>query len=283
MKAVPPRLSAPAADPAPAAPAAPPVGAGRLRLPWPLPAVLAWGAGLATWRLAAGLGAGPATAWLAGLLASAALALLCRGRWRQALAAAGYPLASLGLIASSVSSAGPALPAWAWGLGAALLLLLYPLGAWRDAPWFPTPRGALQGLAGACAVQPPVAVLDAGCGLGHGLAELRAQFPDAQLHGIERSRVLRWAAAWRCPWARVQGGDIWAADWSRYGLVYVFQRPESMARAHAKALAELPDGGWLASLEFEVPGVAPVQRLAAPGQRPVWLYRKSSTGPGACR
>ena len=32
-------------------------------------------------------------------------------------------------------------------LGAlALLLAVYPLNAWRDAPLFPTPAGALQGL-----------------------------------------------------------------------------------------------------------------------------------------
>ncbi len=249
-------------------------------LPWPWPAVLAWAVGLLAWRLLPGWGFPPAAAWAVGLLAAAALALACHGRWRRVIAAAGFPLASLLLSAGGGTAA---LPPWAWGLASGVLLLLYPLGAWRDAPWFPTPAGALGGLAQACSAQPPAAVLDAGCGLGHGLAELRQQFPAAQLQGIERSRVLRWAAAWRCPWARVRGGDIWAADWSAYGLVYVFQRPESMARAHAKAMAELPEGGWLASLEFDVPGVAAHQRLGAPGQRPVWLYRRSSTVAPPCR
>ena len=249
-------------------------------LPWPLPAILAWTLGFGAWRLGLWAGLPPLAAWAAGLLASAAVALACHGRWRQAIAAAGFPVATLVLGAAT---AGTGLPPWAWGLAAAVLLLLYPLGAWRDAPWFPTPAGALDGLAEACAVQPPVSVLDAGCGLGHGLAELRRQFPKARVHGIERSRPLRWAAAWRCPWADVRGGDIWAADWSAHGLVYVFQRPESMARAYRKAMAELPPGGWLASLEFEVPGVQAVQRLGAAGQRPVWLYRRSSTADAGCR
>ena len=34
------------------------------------------------------------------------------------------------------------------------LLLVYPLNAWRDAPIFPTPSGALQGLAAQLALPP---------------------------------------------------------------------------------------------------------------------------------
>lgn len=249
-------------------------------LPWPAPAVLAWAGGMTTWTAAAGLGATPAVAWWLGVLCAAGVALSCPTAWRRSIAAAGFPLASLALGAGA---AGTSLPAWTWAAAAGVLVLLYPVGAWRDAPWFPTPAGALDGLAQACGAQPPAEVLDAGCGLGHGLAELQRQFPAARCHGIERSRVLRWAAAWRCPWAQVRGGDIWAAPWAAYQLVYVFQRPESMARAYRKAMAELPEGGWLASLEFEVPGMAAQQRLGAAGERPVWLYRKCSTRAALCR
>jgi hypothetical protein len=79
---------------------------------------------------------------------------------------------------------------------------------------------------------------------------------------------------------------LWASDWSRHELIYVFQRPESMARAHAKAMRELPGGGWLASLEFEVPGVVPTLRLPGVAGRPVWLYLKPldrSTMAAGCR
>ena len=46
-----------------------------------------------------------------------------------------------------------------------------------------------------------------------------------------------------------------------------------MARAAAKAQAELAPGAWLVSLEFAVPGVLPSAQLRAPGGRVVWLYR----------
>ena len=99
-------------------------------------------------------------------------------------------------------------------------------------------------------LRPGEHVLDAGCGLGHGLQALRLAYPQAQLHGIEWSWPLRAVCAVRCPWARVRQGDIWKADWSGYDMVYVFQRPESMARAAAKARAELRPGAWLVSLDF---------------------------------
>ena len=59
-------------------------------------------------------------------------------------------------------------------------------------------------------------------------------------------------------------GDLWQQPWQGCDLVYLFQRPESMARAWDKARAELAPGRFLVSLEFAVPGVAPV---AAAGRR----------------
>jgi hypothetical protein len=250
----------------------------RTLLPWPLPALLAWAGGWAAWQAAAHAGAAPLPAWGLGLGAALLLAGLCRGRWRRLLAAAGFPLSTLALGGL------PSLPAWGWALLVLPLLALYPLGAWRDAPFFPTPRNALrglEGLPGLAAPGAPLSMLDAGCGLGHGLAALRAVWPQARLAGIERGTLLRWGARLRCRWARVQGGDMWAADWSGHDLVYLFQRPESMPRAWAKACAELAPGAWLVSLEFAVPGVAEQARLDGSGRRPVWAYRVPPSTPAA--
>jgi hypothetical protein len=76
----------------------------------------------------------------------------------------------------------------------------------------------------------------------------------------------------RCPWARVRHGDIWLADWSGYDMVYLFQRPESMTRAVIKA-AELREGAWLVSLDFEATHLIATAQYRTPGGKMVWVYR----------
>lgn len=254
--------------------AAPPEAAvPRPRLPWPLPALLAWLVGWIALTLLLPLAAArswpAALPWLLATAAGALLALLPRraSGWRRLFMAAGFPVSSLLLGAAA------AVPAWAWLLPMAMLLAAYPLRAWRDAPLFPTPAGALAGLAAALPLADSARVLDAGCGLGHGLVALRRSWPQARLEGIEWSPALRLGASLRCPWARVRRGDMWADPWQGLDVVYLFQRPESMARAWAKAQAELAPGAWLLSLAFEVPGRPADLVLGAPGMRRVWGYR----------
>ena len=238
---------------------------------WPLPALLAWGL---AWLIFAGLIALHVAAWAAFATASAAGVLLSAwgtSRWRRIFIAAGFPLS---LIASGMAGS---LPAWAWLLPLVLLALLYPVNTWRDAPLFPTPQGALRGLAALAPLPPTVAIVDAGCGVGDGLRELHREYPAARIDGLEWSWPLRIACAWRCRFAHVRRADIWTADWSSYDLVYLFQRPESMPRARDKAARELRAGAWLASLEFEVPSLEPQQVLHGPDGRPVWLYQMPFT------
>ena len=241
-----------------------------MRLPWPLPAVLAWAA---AWLAFAGLrqAAPPAVAVLLACGVGVAGSVLAATWWRRALIALGFPL-------SLLLTGAAALPSWAWLLPLAVLLLVYPLNAWRDAPLFPTPRGALRGIDALAPLPPGAAVLDAGCGLGDGLLALRAAYPQARLHGLEWSWPLALLCRLRCPWARVRRGDIWAADWSGYQLVYLFQRPESMARAAAKAQAEMVPGSWLVSLAFEVPGLRASAQLPAFAGQGVWMYQMRPGG-----
>ncbi len=264
----------------------------RFHLPWPLPALLAWLAGWLLWLCVPPLGVPMPAALALAFAAGGAAALACRGTLRRIIAAAGFPLSLLasggasGGAIGGVSGGAAGLPGWVWLLPLLPLLALYPLRAWRDAPLFPTPHDALIGLD--AVVGRPQHALDAGCGLGHGLAAMRRLWPEAMLSGIEWSAPLAWAAARRCRNARVQRGDMWAASWAGHDLVYLFQRPESMARAFAKAAQELSPQAWLVSLEFEVPGVVPAACLQGPGRKPLWLYRPAaaaahSTGPAAGR
>jgi hypothetical protein len=257
------------------------------RLRWPMPAVLTWSAAWAACLSAAQLGLPPAWGFSLATGLSLLLAWPCRGSWRRALAAGGFPLSAV------VLGAAGAWPPWLWLLLLGLALAAYPLRAWKDAPFFPTPPEALAGLD--AVIGRPGRVLDAGCGLGHGLMALRRLWPQAEVAGLEWSAPLSWAAAWRCRGlgVRVRRGDMWAASWAGHDLVYVFQRPESMARVFEKARRELDPQAWLVSLEFAVPGQTPHACLDGPGRRAVWIYRPAamkspevhqhSTDAAACR
>ena len=234
-------------------------------LPWPLPAVLAWSSGW-LWLLLLQRVMPPLWAVVVATVWCTLISLLGeRLLWRRLMIVLGFPLS---LMLTGMAT----VPQWVWLLPLGLLLAVYPLHAWRDAPVFPTPADALNLLPDHAWLEPGAEVLDAGCGMGDGLLALRQAYPLAQLHGIEWSRPLRWLCARRCPWARVAQGDLWRADWSGYQLVYLFQRPESMARAWAKGCAEMAPGAWLVSLEFPVPGVQPHARQQAPGGRAAWVY-----------
>ena len=232
---------------------------------WPLPALLTWAV---TWAVFLGLQQ-LAPWWLALLLAGvmgSLASLLGASWWRRAMIAVGFPLSWLVLTAGQI-------PAWGWLLPLALLLLIYPLNAWRDAPVFPTPAGALDGLAAHIALPADAHVLDAGCGAGDGLQALHRAWPQVKVHGVEWSWPLRWMSALRCTWAKVQRGDMWAHSWAPYALVYLFQRPESMSRAAVKSLGEMPHGAWLVSLNFPIPDITPTYVAQLDDGREVYAYQ----------
>lgn len=237
---------------------------------WPLPALLVWGATWLCCRLLQALALPDALAFGAAALLGGLAGLLQESPWRRLIVAAGFPLSALlGGLTGPLSTDTAVL----WLLPLALLALAYPARAWRDAPFYPTPADALAELPEVVTLPAQAAILDLGCGAGHGLQALHEAYPQACLDGIEWSWPLRWLAAWRCRWARVRQGDMWAADWSHYQMVYLFQRPESMARAVQKARADMPAGSWLVSLEFQAPDLPPHAVLRPRGGKPVWVYR----------
>jgi trans-aconitate methyltransferase len=139
----------------------------------------------------------------------------------------------------------------------------------------------LLGLAQAAPLPAGARVVDAGSGLGAGLLALHGVYPQAQIDGLEWSWPLVLVSRLRYRFAHVHRADIWAADWSAYDMVYLFQRPESMPRAAEKAQRELRPGAWLVSLEFEALTLRPTVRLESVAGKPVWVYRmpgKSTVG-----
>ena len=234
-------------------------------LKWPVPALLVWGGAWGVYLNASGF---LPELWAMALACAVAAACSVVGRtaarrWALAL---GFPV-SLWLSGAAV------FPAWGWLIPLALALLIYPVHAWHDAPIFPTPLNALRDLPTVAPLASGAVLLDAGCGVGDGLRALRVAYPQAQFCGIEFSWPLRFMAALRCPWARIWHGDIWQEDWSDYDLVYLFQRPETMPHAVAKARDSLKPGAWLVSLEFEATELVPTAVVQASTDRPVWLYQ----------
>ncbi len=240
----------------------------RFKLPWPWPALLVWAV---AWGVLFGVRATGGTP-LTGLLAATLTGVMGSvvggaSRWRRILIALGFPLSW------GVASGALVVPPWVWLLLVVLLLLLYPPSTWKDAPLYPTPPDAFDGLRDHISLPWGGHVLDAGCGLGHGLVALNRVWPDLHMHGVEKSWPLAWLCRVRCRWATVRQGDMWADDWSRYDLVYLFQRPETMPRAMAKAAQKLRPGAWLASLEFADPAWAVHLRWTCPDGRTLWLYQ----------
>jgi SAM-dependent methyltransferase len=241
---------------------------GGLRMPWPLPALATWAASWAVFIVA--------MRWIklptmAALLLAAGLAIVLSlredTRWRRLFIAWGFPLSlgASGLVGD--------VPPWVWLMPLALLAVVYPIRSWSDAPLFPTPEDALAGLSSRLVLPRQARILDAGCGLGHGLLALHREYPQASVVGLEWSWPLRLYCGWRMAFASVRRADMWTADWSGYDMVYLFQRSDSMPRAALKAGRELRPGAWLASLEFEVAEWRPTEVHACPDGRRVWLYQ----------
>lgn len=241
-----------------------PIGA---LLHWPMPALLAWAGAWLSHLALLQAGSPPVLALLLACMLGGACSLWGSTRWRRLFIAAGFPLSLL------ASGAAAGLSAWVWLAPLVLLLLLYPLNTWRDAPLFPTPAQALEGLSALVPLPAGARIVDAGSGLGAGLIALRQVYPATRIGGLEWSWPLVIASRLRCPFASIRRADIWAADWSEYDMVYLFQRPESMVRAWEKALREMRPGSWLVSLEFQVPGVAHGAWLDSLPGKPVWIYR----------
>ncbi len=245
----------------------------RLKV-WPLPALAAWALAWGLFALFLALGVHAIYAIATASAVGVACSLWAHTWWRRLLIAGGFPLSLILSLPNLHHQEGWIdVPAWGWLLPLFFLLLVYPLNAWRDAPLFPTPADALDEMPQHAPLIEGAWVLDAGCGLGHGLQALHRAYPEVVLHGLEWSWPLRLLCALRCRFARVRQGDIWKTPWLHYDMVYLFQRPESMPRAVEKATQELRPGSWMVSLDFEATQLQPTAQYRTPGGKMVWLYQ----------
>lgn len=202
--------------------------------------------------------------------AGVALFMLARGGSpaRKILLAAGFPASYAALMLAHGA------PGWVWLAPLAAGLLIFPRLSQEDAPLWFSPKGALDELAEAAPLKAGARVMDAGSGAGHGLRALARAYPGASVSGVEASGALcalsrRWAAP-----ARVERADLWTVSWEGQDLVYLFLRPEAMARALDKAISEMADESWVASLEFALP--APADWAGRARGKTLYAYRVGS-------
>jgi hypothetical protein len=237
---------------------------------WPIYAIVFWGVAWLIHYALLSFNITPAWVFAATLSISLLLSMAEKNQWRRLFLNGGF-IASWLLTHSTTGLA--QIPAWLWLLPMGILLLSYPIQSWSDAPFFPTPDRALHGLGRKVPLKNGAKILDAGCGLGHGLKELRKEYPESQLYGIERSALLAHGCAMLRRWATIERGDIWLADWSGYDMVYIFQRPESMKNTLKKVNNELKPKTWLVSLEFELVECIATEQLTTSNGKMVWLYQ----------
>jgi SAM-dependent methyltransferase len=242
---------------------------------WPLTALGVWGAAWYVYIFLVEQGMHSSVAMLFATLVGVSAAAM---GWHRGMSQARAAALAMGFPVSFWLLGTASLPAWVWLLPLVLIVWIYPLRAWRDAPVFPTPLNALRDVPRFAILPAQAKILDAGCGAGDGLKALREAYINAQWIGIEFSRPLSWVAKFRCPWAEVRCGDIWEDHWGAYDMVYLFQRPETMPRAVEKAKAEMKPGAWLVSLEFEAADLKPTATTEASPHRPVWLYQAPFAG-----
>lgn len=150
-------------------------------------------------------------------------------------------------------------PSWVYLLGFLALWLLAPNALLGRVPLYLSGPSAWANVEQLIQTHDARRVVDLGCGLGGMLVWLAERHPQREFIGVETAWLPYWIARWRLgrlPNVRVARRDLWAEPLGEYDLVFCFLSPQPMAGLWRKALTQMRPGSVLASLGFEVPGVA---------------------------
>lgn len=154
-----------------------------------------------------------------------------------------------------------------WFLAAAVMLLLIQFNALRHrVPLYRSGTAVIDALEREIRTHDIRHLADMGCGDGHLIAALARRLPGVRFTGYETAPLLFLVARWRCgrqPNCRVAFRDFWREDWRDFDAVFCFLSPEPMLRIWRKVQRDVPEGGALYSLAFEVPGVEAEALLGA--------------------
>ncbi len=119
-------------------------------------------------------------------------------------------------------------------------------------------------------------IIELGCGWGHLIPILQAQYPQGTIQGWERSPLPALFTRWVRK-VEVKKRDFFTADLSNAGLIVCYLYPGAMTRIAQEILPQLPPGCWIVTHTFSLPGSEPVKILKANDlyQTPVYLYQKT--------
>ena len=161
------------------------------------------------------------------------------------------------------------LPAWVYLLGFVVLLLVNWNSLREQVPLYLSGRRAQQHLQELLAErEPPLRLIDLGCGTAGTLLQLARRFPRGQFVGVETAPLVFLCAWLRCLFqgnCSIRYLSLWQVDLADFQIAYCFLSPVPMPRLWAKAQAEMASGSWLISNSFEIPGV-PCDRALAINQ-----------------
>ena len=121
-------------------------------------------------------------------------------------------------------------------------------------------------------------IVELGCGWGHLIPILQAQYPQARIQGWERSPLPALFTRWVRK-VEVEKRDFFTADLSNAGLIVCYLYPGAMTRIAQEVIPQLPPGCWIVTHTFSLPGSEPVKILKADDlyQTPVYLYQTPDT------
>ncbi len=118
-------------------------------------------------------------------------------------------------------------------------------------------------------------IIELGCGWGQLLPLLQRRFPNHNLLAYERSPLPALFSGLTRGVA-VKREDFFTGDFSRAGLVVCYLFPGAMERIEQEILPQLPDGCWIVTHTFRLPGRQPQQVVTASDlyQTPIYRYQK---------
>lgn len=195
-------------------------------------------------------------------------ASLSRQRWWWRLIHAAFAPLAWGVSRLSID------PIW-FLLTFCTLLLFYRGAINGQIPLYLSNTATANALAAVTAQTPDLHFLDLGAGIASVLVPLAKARPDAYFAGIENAPAtwligrLRTGSLKNCHW---QWGDLWAADFRHYNVVYAFLSPAPMAALWDKIQQEMPSGSVFISNSFAVPDIEPNQIIDVGDVRQTRLY-----------